>query len=63
MNRSSSKAHEANAPGLWRRARHCCVHLQTLVSGRPLGFGSSLDRMGFWHGQSRLRLIGRSHTQ
>jgi hypothetical protein len=41
----------------------CCAHLRTLVSGRPLDFGSSLDRMGFWHGQSRLRLIDRSHTQ
>ena len=38
------------------------LHLRMLVTVGQ-GFGSSLDRMGFWHGQSRLRLIGQSHTQ
>ena len=42
---------------------NCCEHLPMPASSRPQAFGSSSDRMGFWHGQSRLRLIGQSHTQ
>jgi hypothetical protein len=42
------------------RRDSCCTHLPTLVSRLPLAFGYTLDRMGFWYGQRRLRLIGQN---
>ena len=33
------------------------------VSRLPLAFSYLWDRMGFWYGQRRLRLIGRSRMQ
>ena len=63
MNRSSSKLMQRMALCSGGGRGSCCMHLRTLVSRRLLAFSYLWDRMGFWYGQRRLRLIGRSRMQ